>query len=471
MTDLLTQLRTRLQDDRWAVPAMTIVCTDRHATDCLLEIANNFLRTTVINGGNDAEDLSISLVAAGTDTLGGLISYLEENFKKQYKVTLAEGAPEGHASADLEQTRSQQIVRTGITLRIRRFSDVELRQFLEIGCRRHNPNYRPDNVPPNEAQLVLTLAHIEGLRILATDASKRRGLDSDVSTLMSIAQSLEQSYQSDVRRLAKALSPLRTEMDNVRDGDFVVGDQVRRSLRTGRMGPGFANVGPQAIRMNAFEERDIEDFSAIVRWRRSSESYLYGLELWRDTQPDVRRAVREIATSSVCVWNSRTDSRREREGWGTSDNVKELVTSYIDGMHFPGADVAFPDVTGLEPDTTYYYRIYIADINGEWAASEVVSVRTKTARAYMLRGGAALSLASGPRAGGTSFTITGKNFNTTTAPKVFIGAKLAQVTIDSPTQLTVVSPAVSEFTHPVQNVTVRSANGLQDVFPNAWTYT
>lgn len=468
MADLLAQLRTRLQDDRWSAPAFSITCLDRHATDCLLDIANNFLRTTVVNGAADAVDLVVSLVQTPTDTIGGLAEYIQSTYPKQYRVVMAEGASEGHSSADIESARGLQMLRTGVTLRTRRFSDKELTQFLEIGCRRHNPNYRPENVPSNEAQLVLTLAHVEGLRVQATDAAKRRGLDSDVNTLMSIANSLEQSYQSDVRRLAKAILPLRTEVDAVRDGDVVIGDLSRLSFRTGRMGPGFANVGPQPVKVYDFHDRDVEDHSLTLRWRRSSESYLYTVEVWRDTQPDVRRAVREVGTSADLVWSSRKDARRERDGWGTSDAVKELVTSYIDGMHMPPADQPFPDATGLEPDVTYYYRIYVVDRNGEWAASDVVSARTKRARAYMRRGGSPFSTNQGPA--GTVITITGKNF-TDTAPRVFVGPKVATTVVDSDTQLTVTIPAISEFTNPVQDIVIRSNSGLSDVFPAAWTYT
>ncbi len=471
---LITQLRQRLQDDRWTCPAFVITCLDKHASSCLLEVSNGNLRTTVLGGSSNAVDLVVNLTT-GYPTVGKLLDFLKSTYPAQYNVQAMQAVVEGHATIDLELMTNVDIARQPATIRTHRFSDIELEMLLRHGCYRHNPTYTVESLPTNEEYFVLTLAHIEGLRMQATDATKRRGLESDVQSLIALADAYERGYQADIKRIGKGIGPVKPpDEDSLGAGDVVLGEVSRLSLRSGAMGPGRANVGPQPIKIFDIDPLDVTDFAIGVRWQRSRHDHPYTIELWRDTQPNVRRSSNPSTnpTTSVRVWDSRAHyTSRAVDSWGTVDAVGELVTTFFDGMIIPEASQPFPtEFPALEPGTAYYYRLYLCDVNGEYSKSEVVSASTKTSRALLSRAGDALVPATGPRAGATAITINGSGFVTGTT--VTIGGKLAtSIVIVSATQITAVTPATSQFAEANQDVVLQSPNGLKDVLLSGWTYT
>lgn len=471
--DLILQLRRRIGDEKYSVAAFTITCLDRYATDVDLEVQNGVLRTSVLNGSDSTPDLFVSLNDPQYDTLYALVSYL--GTIHGYKVNPVEGMYDAHASIDLEPISGVDIRKT-VTLRTHRFSDEELDRFIRSGARRHNPSYSVELLPRGEHDFVLNLAQVEALRAFAVDLSKR-GQDSEANGLLAAAAAIETTYTEDRSRLLKALTPVRADDDAVHEGDAIVGSMSRESLRNGSRAKAVANLPPNALRFLEVNQSEVQDVSALIRWRRTSETSVYNIELWRDTQPNVQR-VRDTnvyQTTSKRVWSARTDRWRSHEDWGKEDRNGELVSSFLDGFPFPPAGQSFPGSSGanaLEPSTVYYYRLYIVDRNGEFAASEVLELKTKPMRAYMSRDAnvPALSVQTGPRAGGTAVTLRGVGFTALT--EVTIGGKaVGSLTLVDSTTLTFTSPATGPWSDPVQDVVVTSDSGLVDVYPAGWRYS
>ncbi len=487
--ELLVQLRGRLGDDRFNVPAFVLSCLDPFATDCFLEVQNGFLRTTLFNAGADATELNFNLGAYTYQTLGQVRESIEQSHSRTYRLVPASDVDEGHPALDIEQLRRTSIRGNGVTLHTRRFADAELETFLLNAARRHNANYTLSNIPLAEQGMVCSLAHADVLRALASDSSKRRGLDADVDALLKLADAYERSYKDDVKRNMKALKPIRSDDDGIREGDVVVGEFVRRSLRTGYQSHSSANLRANPPLLFSSEDRDIEDLGCHVRWRRSRHPHIHALELWRDTVPDVKRSRDEniFPTTSTLVWDSRRSNNREygqqspaalmeRASWGTHSEAGNLVSAIFDGFSVPPVGQPFDVETAnaLEPETTYYWRLYLVDTNGEWVASDVVSAKTLRERARYSRtsGVPALSVTTGPIAGGTAITIKGKNFTASNGPTVSIGGKACTslVVVDSET-ITCESPATSEFAPRKQDVVLLSNSGLRDLVIQGWTYT
>jgi hypothetical protein len=228
------------------------------------------------------------------------------------------------------------------------------------------------------------------------------------------------------------------------------------------------------------------------------------MEVWRDTQPRVERclsgrlhAVGDVAQLSAGSQFSKAGTSKQVFGAGSS---AYLSSPAYDGAFFwTGGDLAgthvsnstFIDgqtpqgatgVTGvlgepLEPSTDYYYRLYLVDVNGEILASEVKRYRTKAMRAAFKRNidgslaADAISVATGPLAGGTSIVIRGTNF--ATGVKALLNGKEMTLTVDSATQITATSPA---FTNPQWvgrklDIVLLSPTGLLDTAKSAWSYT
>lgn len=487
--ELLVQLRGRLGDDRYNVPVFVLSCLDAYATDCFLEVQNGYLRTTLFNAAVESKELNLNLGAHRYQTVGQLFEEIEKNFSTTYRIVPANDVDEGHPALDIEPVTRTNIRGNGVTLHTRRFADSELESFLKAAARRHNANYTLGNTPKQEEGMVCTLAHADALRAMASDASKRRGLDADVGNLIKLAESYERSYKDDLKRNLKAIKPVRSDDDGIREGDVVVGEFVKRSLRTGYMAHSSANLRPNPPLMHDFADRDIEDLGVHVRWRRSRHPHVYAIELWRDTVPDVKRSRDEnlFPTTSTLVWDSRRSNNREfgqqspaalmeRASWGTKSESGNLVSAVFDGFALPPVGQPFDANSsfGLEPETRYYWRLYLVDRNGEWVASDVVSALTLRERARFSRaaGTPALSVATGPIAGGTAITIKGENFTSDNGPTVQIGGKdCPNLTVVDTETITCDSPATSQFAPRRQDVVLLSNSGLRDLILEGWTYT
>ena len=481
--DLITKLRSHINDERFSVPAFSFSCIDRMATSATVDIVNGVFRTAVLNGSSEAVELNISLDQTEYDEIGRLVSYIQSTFPKVYDIAPAADMESEHSSADLERVTLVSCLRQSVTLRTHRFSDAELLSILNQAAQRHNPSYTPDTIPVNEHQMVLHLARAEAMRVQSTNAAKRRGLSGDADTFLRLAESFEEAHRQDFRRIGRALpSPAGDEGIDTR-GEVVMSEISRPSLRTGFMVPSSGNVPPKPPIFYTPEGNDIEDFGVHLRWERSRlpSDQFFNMELWRDTFPDVRRSKdnERWPTTSCLVWRARggrggSGTQFEREGIGTVDKVNNLVGGFFDGyvLAAAGATEQEQDVS-LEPESRYYWRLYLFDESGEWVASDVVSATTKRARAEFSRDPSvpALDVTSGTRAGGTTVTVKGTNFTTANNPKIFFaGIEGVSLSVVNSTTITVDTPSVSDRAPSLADVMLLSSTGLRDVYPGAWTW-
>lgn len=473
---LVRQLRVLVQDDRFILPAFSIQCTDTLATEAKLTIANGVLSTTVLNGSSGARELRLDLSDPDYATLGKLVQYLRGAFKAtQYRVYPDADMESGHPSLDLEELTSVDIRSGAYQVRTRRFASSELELILQQAVRRHNPGYMISNVPATEESLVLQIAQGAVLRVLASDAVRRRGLAEDVETLLALAASHEKAYQADVRRLARVIQSPKADDDGIREGDAVVGEISRRSMRTGHLAGSAAGIPPKKPLLYDPSVGDTFDYAVRLRWRRSTESLVYAQELWRDTQPNVRRTSDASAapTTSVCVWSTRYGTVRDYENAGTING--KLVSSFFDGFRLPELSQTIPEVVegALAPETTYFYRLYLIQQSGEWAASDVIEATTKPARAEFSRDTSVpyLDVKTGPRAGGTSVVMRGSGFATSNPTVTLGGASVANQVVVDDTTITFDTPPAAPRSPAQADVVLTSATGLFDMSKNGWSWS
>lgn len=465
-----------VQDDRYTLPAFSIQCTDTLATEAKLTIADGVLSTTVLNGSAGARELCLDLSDPEYASLGKLVQYLRGTFKDtQYRVYPDTDMESGHPSLDLEELSATDIGSAAYQMRTRRFASAELELILQQAVRRHNPGYTISSVPDTEASLVLQIARSEVLRVLASDAVKRRGLAEDAATLLALAESQEKAYQSDVRRLARVIQSPKADDDGIREGDALVGEMSRRSLRTGQLAGSAAGLPPKKPLLYDVAVGDAFDYAIRLRWRRSAEGLVYSQELWRDTQPNVRRTSNEEAapSTSICVWSTRYGTTRDYENAGMING--KLVSSYRDGFQLPLLGQTVPEVVegALAPETTYFYRLYMIQQSGEWSASDIVEATTKPARAEFSRdsGTPYLSVETGPRAGGTSVTLKGSGFVSSNPSVTLGGAPVVNLVVVDGATITFDTPVAAPRSPAQVDVVLTSATGLFDMSKNGWSWT
>lgn len=501
--DLISVLRGKLSDDRASATAFSLAVT-ANAKSALLEIANGFFIVNV-EQGERVDSLRFNLSDPRYSTVGKLYDALSH--ARGYSLKADETMRSDHASDD--------IVIAGIidisngktaTIGHRLWSDQELRAFLQEAASLHNPNYTGvTNIPTNEQPFVVMKAQAAAYRALAADSARRKGLDTDAATLLTLASDLERQYEKDLTRLHRVIPVAKADESKMGVGDVVVGTLVKSSLRAGYVSPHRPAGNQQPPTLLDPADDDIEDTLARLRWSQIREQRFAYVELWRDTQPKVERCISgklNLAASggtpamSAGTQYSKPGTSKQVLGvhsgayitspvfdgfffWtaaelaGASVTMSTFIDGYIPATPAGGTMVALGDP--LEPDTDYYYRLYIIDKNGEILPSEVKKVRTRNMRATFKRDehGAlsadAITPKMGPLAGGTSITILGRGF--AAGVKVYLNGKEAAVTVDSATQLTVISPA---FTNPQwigRNVDIWLVhpNGLRDIAVQTWT--
>lgn len=351
LATMIASIRKALKDDRYVVNAFTVSCSDTGVTSAMLEIVSGRLVTTLLSGNATALDLDLSL--AVYSTVGKLQEYISK--QEGYSATQLQGMEEDFPSLEIEATGPMDIMSVGYDLRTRVFSDTELEMYVSRSTQRHNPSLTVSTIPTGEEHLVITLCQGELMRALANDSVRRKNLDMTVSQLIQLAELYEQMYQSDMARLARVISPPRETSDTVGVGDVMVGDFVRMSKRTGVAFPTSSPLGYDCpVTFMSAGEQILGDVNVTLKWSRKRSSHTWRMEVWRDTAVNVRRTNDQLLdpTTSVKVLDDRNIVR---------DSYKD---------------------TGLEPATTYYYRIYIIDTTGEFVQSEVLTALTLAERVH-----------------------------------------------------------------------------------------
>lgn len=367
---LIDKLRRRIKDDRPHVKGLTLSVSDAQADRAIAEVTNGHLIVQISGGSTPSFDFNLS------DPRYATIGRLHQALTRMSGVTasLDEDAEVDHASLDIYPVAPTDVGpgRSGIELKHHLFSDIELDEVIEHSIQRHNPSFSSGSLPPSEEAFVMTLAHADICRRQAYDSSKRRGLDTTVYDLMSLADSMERTHRDDTTRLAKALvSPSEASPNTMGPGDVVVGTAYRASLRTGRRSPYAAQSGPVSPVLLEFTPEDIEDESVVVRWVRNSDNDFHSYELWMDTIPDImpEHNVRAGAVGQPVYHHY------EGMSSGSSRMVHRVYGSGILGQ---GARSV--RVVDLEPNTTYYFKMYVRDMEGSLAGSGVLSCLTKSLR-------------------------------------------------------------------------------------------
>lgn len=460
---LISELRSRITDVRYSQRAFGLAVTDPAATTAIAEITDGHLIVTTA-GGVTGVDLDFRHPMF--DTVEKIYRALDRT--PGYRVSADEDWSPDHSSLDLQPFGPTNILSTGVDLTHRIFSDVELVVQLDSAVKRHNPGFSLHTVPPGEETFVLALAHANVCRVIAMDASKRKGMDSEIFYLIELANSLERTYDKDTKRLKRALqSPKEASSNDMGEGDIVIGSYSRFNMRTGRMTPSAANAPPMPAELLPLDDSDIEDEQVLVRWKRNRDTDFYGFEVWMNHKPEVERIGNRSTDSLSDVSDSRMGtSKKVFASQGTTVQASFRNSRIM--MGGSGQAVTSYPIPGLEPSTTYYFRCYIIDANGEASASEVEEVTTKALRSKFLTP-SALDVARGPAGTVLTISLDPNKAAITTACKITIGVKEVTPTIISPYLFSVVTP--SFVVKGAKDVCIVSPNGLQDVLVDGFEVT
>lgn len=469
---LVDKLRNRIKDERYKISAFSIGIADSAVTSAILEVNHSrFILTTV---GGTIPGIDLDLSDDRYDTIGLLSGALMAI--TGLAISVSEDIEHDHLSNDLLPVPVLEIVGKTASMFHRLFSDDELSSFLQEAAKRHNPGYDVLDVPVEEEGLVLTLAQSAILRHQAIDAAKRRGLSEDVSALLRVADSLEDVYTRDSERLRRIIpSPVLTaaQQNRIREGDLVMGQLVRRSPRNGYMTPMAASLPPDAAVLLDPNPGDVEDIDARIRWMRNTETDFYSYELWRDTRPEVERSRQVVLfadrnldpsdldkskfdrpTTSKLVFRSfGPNSTRENRAFSAFiESFGQLVTAVIDRDYRDSSDYV-----GLEPDSEYFYRLYVVNINGDAVASNILRIRTLPLRARFVEAPLVpIAPVSGPA--GTAITVRATNLVSNC--RVTVNGRVLGSMVVNPGLGTVVGNIPTFNTIGAKDVVLESPTGL-----------
>lgn len=481
---LVSELRRRIRDVRQAQRALGVQVTDDRASSAFAELTAGHLIFTV--SGGTTPSLDLDLTSPRYDVMGKLVQALSR--VPGYTVSKDEDINLDADALDLEPFGPLDVRGQSVELRHHIFSDRELGSVLSDAVTRHNPSFTVSSLPPQEAAFVLLLAQASICRTQAQDAAKRKGLDTTVENLLSLATTFEQTYSDDIRRLARAIaSPREANPNRMAEGDMVLGTLFRRSPRTGYGAPIAANLAPGPAVLLPPDDRDVEDTNVRVVWERNTSTTFANYELWMDFRAEVERwgdprwddrnpyiwpdtlpdrdhqavasrAGRRLGTSR-CVYRAFGPNRPADSGSfrGPLDESGQAVHSAVIGP--------------LEPLTTYFFRAYVFDVNGEGTGSNVLALTTQALRCRFSTATSGYLSAYVAAAG----TVLTAYFDTTAGAftashKLFVGEKQVTPTIVSSYVATFVCPAFS-YADVSKDLTVVSPTELLDVRPFALRVT
>lgn len=487
--DLVSQLRQRLNDERVGRIAFRLQCNDSNASECLIQLSSAGVLTTSVIRAREATSLTVDLTDPAFNTVRKLYEHLAT--KKGYVVQAERDMENERPAIDLRIVGSLSCLGIAVPFRHHIFSDQELENLLSQACRRHNVSYTPATVPPQEEEFVLMLAQAQANRTLASDAAKRAGMEFTVDQLLGLANSQEKAYNEDVKRQHRVL-PVARPMDEATydRGEVVTTQSYRRSNRTGWQAPISAALYPVAPILSA-EEHHIEDVKVTLSWTRNRDNSFYAYELWRDTRPNIERpsdvqlvtdvpavlhdSVKRPYTAKL-VFRS-TGPHSSRAGVGTIAILSEQGGQTVVGFTDTGFTVENPNGLGpatappLEPDTVYYYKLFVINLNDEVVGSNEVTVKTLLQRPlFSSSNPEPAAPTSGPA--GTVVTLRGTGF--TANMKCTVGGKVVTPTFVNSTTVTIVIPAFANpnalnLRHDI--VIEHETNGLIDVLANGFLLT
>jgi hypothetical protein len=518
-SDLVAKLRSRLSDDRVSVAAFSLTVS-AETKSAYLEI-NNGILTITYEQSQKLRPVRLDLSIPSYNTVGRLIKYFME--ADGYSVVPDINHLPNHPSIDLQVGGIPDISnKNAETLRHHIFSEEELLDLLSEAITLHNPNYTNiAAVPKAEYPYVIMKAQAHAYRVMAADSAKRRGMDTDAHTFITLAKDMEEQYSRDHRRQERVIPAAKADESKMGAGDVVNGMLFRRNLRAGYNSAYRTSLPPTPPNLYDASDDDVEDVQVRVRWSQNREQFFSYYEVWRDTQASVERSISGRLTNAypnniasvgggganlpVSTQYSRAATAKQVLGinagshsnspifdgfffWTAAELAGSNIVNacFIDGLLYnlgsPGTSCALGEP--LEPDTDYYYRVYGINWNGEVVPSKVLKVHTKTMRAKFKRMPVptnaqnsildpnAIVPQRGPLAGGTLITILGTNFPATGLTVLLNGKPCTSLTIVSSTQLTCLSPTFinSDWVGQFVDLVLLSPNNLKDIVQRAWVY-
>jgi hypothetical protein len=350
---ILDEFRRQIGDTTYSYVQCEISCDDPSATTALVEVTDNQLITTI--AGGSAASLSLDLLDPDYGTIEKLVA--EIRARSLYSARLASDGEGTHHSSDLEVIAPKDIRGRFVQLRSRRWSDAELLDLLRMALtklgRDLGKTYDVVTVPSNVKDMLFLLATMGMYWDQINNATKRRGLDLRVDDFRTLHQALLDEYERSLRAYKASqptpVNPLTPEqLDEMEAGEVIVGTQYRRSLRTGRMTPSTVAPFPaQEIIQATF----IGGGKIRLDWSRSRAQGFIHYELWRGTTQDVSNQSEISLPLGALPVN----------GTKIATVVRPERTLWVDGGTSP------------LPPGTYYYRLYVYNVNGQWSASEITS--------------------------------------------------------------------------------------------------
>ena len=325
--NLIDKLREQLADYRYVYEGLSVVCTDGGVSAVTLEVTEDNLYT-VVTGGS-AETLAISLEASNSDTLFKLAYEINKN--THYTAELLIDASADKPANEIEKLLPSDINRTAVMLHTRFYSDGELERIVREAIKTHDPAYSLETLPPEEERLVLILSKVVLYRDLAGDVNKRRKLDQEVDNLLRLARDWENAYY---RQRDEQKERVKQFQDYPMDGDVIVSEVGRLSLRTGEAIPINANKPPL---VPVLADPIVKGSDVELRWDRIRDFDFETVYLYRSTDPNLNKDTGTLVYSTTDI----------------------TVTGYVDT---PGAGV-------------HFYRVYVRDMNQEYSSSLTAMVR------------------------------------------------------------------------------------------------
>lgn len=358
---LLSDLRVNIHDVDAKSASFRFRTTNGEVTSLVLSISATTL-AAVATGGSQA-NLSVTLTGK---TARQVVS--EINAVAGYQADLDPQASWEHDATDFRQTPSGgiNIAQQDFVIQHHAFSDAELTRILTRAMHTHNPGFTTSTIPEREAEAVLLLAHIMVCKVFVHENAKFYAIEGQVASgnkgervdhYLRLASAMRNEYDAIVDRLG-----LRPDTDL--DGDSESGAIHVGSMRRARPRYGGAripvgmNTRPQTP--NGFA---VSNTSVLVE-DDTDEMHL----TWE--------RIRSNAFSHVIIVRQKTASTM------LVDNYRAMVDRFSGEADFAIVctlyDVRktwFTD-SGLDAATTYYYRLFVFDRNGEWACSSIVSAAT-----------------------------------------------------------------------------------------------
>lgn len=362
---MIERLRQKIADTRYVLSAFDVAITDKDSTKGLVEFdGTNFILDPT--GGRIAKPATFNVSKKGLDSIAELSTAISATPGWASKLDI--NVQSNHRSSDLLVSTPIDVKNAPTMFKTRRFSNEELSGILLNATQRHNQQMTLDQLPESELALVLTVAHAESLYRMASDSTKRSGLDSTVKDLLDLARTLDKQYTDDLTRLN--LYSRRSDVLDAPDtaqtlhGDITVGQGYRVSPRTGWVNTAY-NTNPPDLQELEFKivkrggpGKDFIQFN----WRRP-HLYKFGLiSIYQYTNPHFTLITKNF-TGGV---------------FPDPSDVQQVYSTFDQRINFArifGGQPGAPSyVSSWNYDTMYYYKVFLIDTAWAFFESEPFAI-------------------------------------------------------------------------------------------------